>query len=471
MQMFRRSLGMRVLRAVVTTLLAVGFVAAATPAAANSKYAALVIHARTGDILFDRYSTEHRYPASLTKMMTLYLLFEAIEEGKYDLDSKLSVSRNAAAQPPSKLGVRAGGSIEVEKAIEALAIKSANDVAVVVAEALGGSESRVAPEMTRKARSFGMHSTTFRNASGLPNSRQKTTARDLAILSQRISQDFPEHFHYFAQKSFDYGGRTYRTHNRIVTSYEGADGLKTGYTRLSGFNLSATAKRGDDRLIGIVLGGRTSVTRDNHMKEILDAAFDVIEKKPLLISAVHRATPTPRMKPTQAEILAIAKAEAAGASAPEPLRAEIVAVAKTFAVPVRAADAPKPDAEDAIGSLITTVDGVKQPGARYAAAEALAPETGEGDIDPEKLPEAPRTWAVQIGAYSTPELAAKELTAAVKGARDPLVATASQAVYPSSKDGQTLYRARFVDLNDEDAETICLTLKRIKRDCLKLLDS
>ena len=167
-----------------------------TPAAANSKYAAFVVHADSGDILFDRYSTGTRYPASLTKMMTLYLLFDELEAGRLTLDSKINISAHAAGQPPSKLGVTSGSTIDVETAIEALVVKSANDVAAAVAEQISGSEWRFAKKMTAKARELGMYSTTFRNASGLPNSKQVTTARDMAALSRRLIQDHEKYFHY-----------------------------------------------------------------------------------------------------------------------------------------------------------------------------------------------------------------------------------------------------------------------------------
>ena len=176
--------------------------ALSAPASANSKYAALVVHADSGDVLFNRYSTSRRYPASLTKMMTLYLLFEAMEAGELSADSKLKVSARAAGQPPSKLGVKSGSTIDVDTAIRALVVKSANDVAVVVSENLGGSEWRFAKTMTSKARKLGMSRTTFRNASGLPNSKQITTAKDMSILGRRLVQDFPQYFHYFSIKRF-----------------------------------------------------------------------------------------------------------------------------------------------------------------------------------------------------------------------------------------------------------------------------
>jgi len=241
--------------------------------AAPQKYASIVVDARTGKQLFEMNSTAARYPASLTKMMTLYMLFEAVERGELSFDSTLKVSKRAAQQPATNLALKRGDTLTVEQAVKALIIRSANDVATVVAEALGGTESQFAQAMTAKARDLGMMNTTFRNASGLPDSGQKSTARDLATLSAALMRDFPQHYHYFSVTSFTYKGRTYKTHNRLMLNYAGADGLKTGYIRASGFNLASSAVRDGRRLIAIVLGGRTAKTRDDHMADLLDRGF------------------------------------------------------------------------------------------------------------------------------------------------------------------------------------------------------
>jgi D-alanyl-D-alanine carboxypeptidase len=336
----------------VAFILAAAFLLA-TPASANSKYAAYVMHADSGDVLFDRYADGTRYPASLTKMMTLYLLFEALEAGELKLDSKITVSARAAGQPPSKLGVSSGSTIEVETAIKALVIKSANDIAVAVAEELAGSEWRFAQEMTSKARTLGMYRTTFRNASGLPNSKQVTTAKDMATLGRRVVQDFPQYFHYFADESFTWDGRTYRTHNALVKTFDGADGLKTGYTRRSGFNLTTTAARDGNRLIGVVLGGRSSRTRDAHMRKILDDAFAEIEKKPTLIAALHRNKPSPRLKPTLVAAMAAKNNAAPTIASNESLRGEIMTAAATIEAGDVAQEAP---GGDSIGTLIALAE-------------------------------------------------------------------------------------------------------------------
>lgn len=243
------------------------------PAQANSRHAAIAIDASTGEVLHASNADASRYPASLTKMMTLYMLFEAIEQHKLNLGSRLRVSAHAAAMPSTNIHLRSGDTISVREAIPALVVRSANDVAAVVAEALGGTESNFGRMMTDKARKLGMRSTTFRNASGLPNNEQKTTARDLATLSSRLIKDFPQHYHYFSTQSFIHKGVTYNTHNRMVRNTKGVDGLKTGFIRASGFNVATSAKRGNRRVIAVVMGGQTAVARDQQMAQLLDRSF------------------------------------------------------------------------------------------------------------------------------------------------------------------------------------------------------
>jgi len=255
------------------TLMLLAIFLTASPAAANSKYSAFVMDADTGQVYFARNADTRRYPASLTKMMTLYMAFEALDSGKLTFDQPLPVSRRAAGQAPSKLGLKAGQTITVERAINALAVKSANDVATVVGEAIGGTEANFARLMTKRARAMGMKRTTFMNASGLPNSRQKSTARDMARLGKALLEDFPGYYKYFSKLTFSHGNRTYRSHNKLLRTYEGMDGIKTGYIRASGFNLVASAKRDGVRLIGVVFGGKTGQSRDAHMASILNRSW------------------------------------------------------------------------------------------------------------------------------------------------------------------------------------------------------
>ena len=246
-------------------------------AQADDRYASIVIDMGSGQVLHDRFADSPRYPASLTKVMTLYMLFNALDNGEVTLDEELPVSRSASQAPPSRLGLSPGETISVRDAILALVTKSANDVAVVVAERLGGSESRFAALMTVQARALGMQNTRFYNPHGLPDTRQVSTARDLAILAQRMMEDHPHHYAYFATQEFAYGSRTYRNHNRLLGVVPGVDGIKTGYTRASGYNLMATAERDGNRIITIMLGGATSRARNTHVTELLEAAFTAID--------------------------------------------------------------------------------------------------------------------------------------------------------------------------------------------------
>ncbi len=452
-----------------------GAIGMAAPAAANPKYAAYVVHADSGDVLLDKNSNLLRYPASLTKMMTLYLLFDAIEAGDLNLDSELKISARAQAQPPSKLGLTAGQTITVETAIYSLVVKSANDVAVVVAENLAGSEAKFAEAMTKKARELGMSRTTFRNASGLPSAKQLSTARDLAILSRRIMSDHPQYFPYFGALSFEWNGRTYRGHNGIVRTYPGADGLKTGYTQASGFNLATTASRDGHRLVGIVLGGRSVRTRDNHMAEILNAAFAQIKSKPTLISALHREKPQPRLKPTL--VASIAKANAlADATDAAPTISGNPSMQNQIAVATLAFTAPRDNGPtetqspldgDGIAALIAVAsERAEQNPTALANAQSyqstsadafFAEHWGEGDYE-DRL-----DWAVQIGAFSTKAMAQAQLEGAASAAG---LQDRARSVAPLTQpDGATVYRARFTSLSEVDAAALCETLRRAKQTC------
>jgi D-alanyl-D-alanine carboxypeptidase len=240
----------------------------------DPRYAALILNPATGEVYHERNADARRYPASLTKMMTLYLLFEALENGKTTLDARMDISELAARQPQTNLSLDAGDSIPVETAIKALVVRSANDVSVVVAEALGGSVEGFAQIMTAKAKSLGMRNTVFKNPNGLPNAAQVTTARDMAKLGIALKRDFPNYYHYFSTLQFSYEGVTYYTHNRVLMRYAGADGIKTGYINSSGFNLVTSVERGGRPLVGVVLGGGSGGWRDTRMIQLLDGAPD-----------------------------------------------------------------------------------------------------------------------------------------------------------------------------------------------------
>ncbi len=233
-------------------------------------YSAIVVDANSGNVLHSASPDEPRHPASLTKIMTLYLLFERLEAGKLKLDSQLSVSEHASVQAPTKLGLKPGQTIAVEDAIRGLVTKSANDAAVVVAEAIGGNESDFAEMMTKQAHALGMSRTVYRNASGLPNDEQLTTARDQAVLGRAIQERFPREYRYFSTPSFTYHGEAMRNHNRLLGQVEGVDGIKTGYTQASGFNLVTSVRRNNRHIVAVVLGGASAGARDARMRTLIE---------------------------------------------------------------------------------------------------------------------------------------------------------------------------------------------------------
>ena len=241
----------------------------------NARYAAIVVDAESGEVLFARHADSRRYPASITKVMTLYLAFEALTEGKVKLDDVITVSPRAASQPPSKLGLAAGQTITLDDAMKATAVRSANDMAMVIAEHVGGSQDRFAAQMTLKARELGMTQTRYVNPNGLPDARQVTSARDLAILARAIMRDYPQYYRYFGLHDWAYQGREYRNTNGLLRQGAGYDGMKTGYTNASGYNLAASAVRDGRRLITIVLGGRSTASRNSHVAALMDTGFEV----------------------------------------------------------------------------------------------------------------------------------------------------------------------------------------------------
>lgn len=259
---------------------------------ASNRYAAIVIEEATGRVLFSRNADKKLYPASLTKIMTLYLLFEELDAGRMTLQTRLPISRVAASRSPSKLYLAPGTTISAENAILALVTKSANDIATAVGEKISGTERAFAGKMTRKARALGMVNTTFKNASGLPNRKQRSTARDMARLGVAIRRDFPQYYHYFSRKSFKFNGRNYGNHNKLLRQFDGTDGIKTGFTNASGFNLVAATERNGVRLIGVVFGGRTGATRDAHMMKIMATQFR--RAKPFAVRQIAAPAAPPR---------------------------------------------------------------------------------------------------------------------------------------------------------------------------------
>lgn len=469
-------------------------------------YAALVMDANTGRVLHAENADAHRFPASITKVMTLYMLFEQIEAGRFNLQSPLRVSEEAASQPPSKINVRAGGTITVEEAIRALVTKSANDVAVVVAENIAGDEERFAQLMTRKARAIGMSRTTFRNASGLPDAEQVTTARDLVTLGRSIQDRFPRYWRYFQTFSFAYRGVNHRNHNRLLGRVQGVDGIKTGYTRASGFNLLSSARRGDRQVIAVVMGGRTGGARDARMRQLLEAHFPqayagrrtaplVIEARdatPTRVQAIAQAPLPGRRQPVTAPVpptpMAVA-AVAAGqtqASTGASAAAPVTAVAQVQRPVIRQESAPPPVAASAYApgnpnprpgvlgtipaSQLTTATIPQRPAQAVAAVPpAPAPATTRPPVQMAQAEaETPRRrgeFSIQLGAFPSESAARDTLKEARDTASNPL-RTAEPYTEKVERGALTLIRARFAGFDRAGAEAACRALRSNDYDCM-----
>jgi D-alanyl-D-alanine carboxypeptidase len=300
-------------------------------------FASIIVDANSGAVLTANNPDASRHPASLTKIMTLYLLFERLDAGKIKLDTEMDVSEHASEQAPTKLGLRPGQTIKVEDAIKGLVTRSANDAAVVIAEAIAGDEDDFAGLMTRKARAIGMTRTVYRNASGLPNDAQVTTARDQATLGRAIQDRFPRYYRYFSTSAFNYHGRSIRNHNKLLGTVEGVDGIKTGYTRASGFNLVTSMRRGNRHLVGVVLGGRSGGSRDAIMRNLLAENLEKASTR-RTVAAISERSPSDAnadVAEDQAESRPTRTVQVQGA-------VQVASAAPEEAGPMRAAPATKP---------------------------------------------------------------------------------------------------------------------------------
>lgn len=384
------------------------------PARANS--AALVLDADSGEVLYSyRADAPHR-PASLTKMMTLYLVFESMHQGRLHPDQKLTVSRRASNQRPSRLGLSRGRTIAVKDAVLALVTKSANDAAVVIAESIGGTEREFAQLMTRRAAALGMRQTYFANASGLHHGQQWTTARDMAILAKALIRDFPTEYRYFSTASFKWHGRRYENHNALLASYSGVDGIKTGYIRQSGFNLVASAKRDGRRIIGVVLGNPTQEVRDWRMTRLLDYGFGRRAEANGVESGLIRLPYITVAEGTLEALLDRGAGRVAGTAA-------------------------------------------ENTGQRRPEDETSRADSVDSAVD--------AVWSIQVGAYGS--AAPAEL--AVRKAADRIpsfAAEATPAVIPVERNGTRLFRARLVGLTEDKAREACRSLARHNIACLAL---
>ncbi len=440
----------------LAAVLAIGCSLILAPAAAQAGpvAASIVVDAETGDVLSASNADASTYPASLTKMMTLYLLFEALDKGKIKLGDKLVFSDYSASRAATNLNVDAGDAIRVETAILAVVVRSANDVATAIGERLGGSEWNFAKQMTAKARALGMSNTTFRNACGLPDAAQRTTARDMAILGVALLRDFPQYYGYFSRNSFSYRGVNYTGHNRVLKKFAGADGIKTGYIRASGFNLVTSAERGGRRLVGVVLGGISPTVRDKQMMALMTKGFGAKTGigQTLVAKAPNSAGGTP--KPVE---VATGAATAMVAAAAVPAKVEVIDAA-----------AEGDDIEaDPIASAITggTILPVLKPGSSVTLTTANGPD--EQAIANVWSPSS-NSYGIQVGAYSQFRPAQKAAARAAQAL--PSLLADGQVLIDEGKTGNggSLYRARVIGLSKAAAETACAKLKARSSDCMVL---
>jgi D-alanyl-D-alanine carboxypeptidase len=476
--------------------IAIMTIATASPsqAASGPGYAGIVVDARTGNVLYSENADALHYPASLTKMMTIYLAFEAIEAGRIKLDSPITMSAHAAAQAPTKLGVRAGTVITVQQAILGMVTLSANDAAMALGEYLGGSEENFARMMNNKARALGMTRTTYRNPNGLPNTAQMTTARDQARLGIALREHFPQYYGVFSVKSFQFGNRTIYGHNRLVGSVRGVDGIKTGYTRAAGFNLVSSLQDSGKSIVGVVLGGASTPARDNQMRKLLAAYLPKasVDGRPgqLIAQAAPEMTAPAMPVPTKTvpvapdvDAAAVRMADAAKVKLPASGPTPDARYQENSSVAAFAAVTPKSN-----NPLVATKPHKQNVPANEVAsiAPAYAESQGEGDAEPvdavttastaklakaekadksEKTEKVPSGWSIQVGVSSTKEMA-DDLLDQAKSKGGKALRSAKPYAVAFGDGASQVYRARFGGFDDQrDAVNACKTLKKAGIKC------
>jgi D-alanyl-D-alanine carboxypeptidase len=487
--------------------------AARAPAPADPAFAAIVVDANAGRTLYAANENEPRHPASLTKVMTLYLLFEQLDKGAMTMQTEIPISEHAAAQEPSKLGLEPGDTIAVEDAIKAIVTRSANDVAVAIAEAIGGDEAHFADMMTRKAHALGMSRTLYRNASGLPNDEQITTARDLTILARATEERFPRYFKFYSTHEFAYGGEIIGNHNHLLGRVDGVDGIKTGYTRASGFNLLTSVHRDGRSLIAVVLGGRTAGARDAYMEGLIHDHLAQASNRGHTAPMIAEAA-TPPAPPVKLASLAIPAGaipapparSAAGqieegdedsaeeatpvtpvtpivaakpAAAPPPIKPAVAAPAVKPVAPIAAAPAapvaarPAPIAVAAaspqqLGWIQGPSPVVMGPSRDVApAAQAKAATTVAAESAP--APTDHGGWIIQVGV-SDDAAKANDLLARARAQNHATLAQARPFTEKVAKGEDVFYRARFAGLDSASAETACRSLKKSGFACFAARD-
>ena len=355
------------------------------------RYAAIVLDASTGEVLYEKRADSPRYPASITKIMTLYLAFEALATGRLHESDIITVSPLAASQPPTKLGLRPGDTITVADAMHAMAVHSANDMAVALAEKIGGTESRFAALMTLKAHELGMNNSRFVNPNGLPDSRHVSSARDIAILCRAVLRDYPQYYHYFGDDEFTYRGVTYRNTNHLLGKMPGVDGFKTGFTNAAGFNLAASAVRDGHRLITVVLGGSSGASRNANVEDLLLTGFDIEQRRDRgqtmqLTQNLFEAPPAQ-----------VATAPQYGqGDASDPIDMVLTAATRGTPVTIVPASATQLSSPGRPG-LVADLGG--RP-AGYAGAPASAPPAQAAQR---------RNWSVQVGSFRSGRLATRQV--------------------------------------------------------------
>ncbi|UNE54740.1 D-alanyl-D-alanine carboxypeptidase [Bartonella machadoae] len=427
--------------AFVVLALSYSFASATPQGAYPDKYAAIVIDANTGKTLFQANATLKRYPASLTKMITLYCLFEAMKMRRVTPNTPIPISHYAATQPPTKIGLRAGQTISAEAAAKALITRSANDVATAIAEYLGGTEKKFARMMTAKARQLGMTQTHFANASGLPDSHNYSTARDMATLSLALRKNFPQQYKLFKIKSFTFRGHTINTHNKLVKIMKGVDGIKTGYTQMSGYNLATSMQHEGRSIIAVVMGGKSSTARDQHMANLLSQYLpkaSLMKSKEHLMASAHYKLPTGANTP-----IPTVKAE------PTNFDDEISTMLTAFAEQPR-------NSNTAIAAVNQAIIPIPNP------QKAIPIET-------HKIVTASLStnagWAIQIGSLPSKEQANTLLLKAKNTAYSALK-SASSHMQLFEKSGRRYYRARFTGFQSKKAAfNACSTLKKANFNC------
>ena len=450
--------------------LAMSFVVADAASSMAARSSAIVVDAKTGKVLYSSDANGRRYPASLTKMMTLYLTFEAMAKGRISKNTPVPFSAKAAAEPPTKLGVKAGGAVSVETAILSMVTKSANDSATALGELLGGSESNFARMMTAKARQLGMDGTVFRNANGLPDPGQFTTAHDMAMLGIALREHYPQYYGYFSQRSFLYGRQRINGHNRLLGRIKGVDGIKTGYTRASGFNLVSSVSDGNRRLVAVVMGGTSGRSRDNQMAGLINAYMprastrgggaliakaggdNPIKALAKVLLPKHDA-PTPDDKP-MVEDDAVASNDDPTSADEQSAGEQTVAAVEESAPVVKTRK---------VKTVIVTAPKVET--AQMVAAYAEPTPASPPAVDPVNTASVPSGWAVQVASSPKQSEAQAFLDKTAKQAPK-ILASASGFTVAFDKDGETYYRARFCGFGSKDAAwNACNALKKKKITC------